>query len=146
MMLTASAAPFDRGGALYSRLEAAVGHPAFANRLFDGLGSRHPVVRARCARIVGAFRMEQAVPLIAPLLWSNQSVVRNAATRALGTIGGVRSADALLAALQRLGPRPALIVALARAAPDLYLETVLSREQPRGVQPAVATAAGLRRP
>ncbi|TMD80694.1 MAG: HEAT repeat domain-containing protein [Chloroflexi bacterium] len=144
-MLIEAAASLDRGGVLYTRLEAAVGHPSFANRVIDGLGSRHPVVRARCARIAGAFQMEQAVPLIAPLLWSNQSLVRNAATRALGVIGGVRSADALLAAIQRLGPKPALVVALARAAPDLYLETVLSRKQPRGVQPAVATAAGLRR-
>jgi hypothetical protein len=71
--------------------------------------------------------------------------VRIAAARALGAIGGIRSADALLVAIQRLGPRPVLIVALARAAPDLYLESILSRKQPRGVQPAVAIAAGLRR-
>ena len=145
MMLIEAAASLDRGGALYARLEAAVRHSTFADRVFDGLGSRHPVVRARCARISGAFQIEQAVPLIAPLLWSKQSLVRDAATRALGTIGGVRSADALLAALQRLGPRPGLIVALARAAPDLYLETVLTRKQPRGIQPAVAIAAGIRR-
>src|SRR5260221_14347929 len=68
MMLIESAASLDRGGALYSRLEAAVGHPGFANPPFDGLGSRHPLVTARCARIVGAFQMEQAVPLIAPFL------------------------------------------------------------------------------
>jgi len=144
-MLIEEAASLDRGGALYARLVAAVTHPSLANRVIDGLGSRHPVIRARCARIVGAFQMEHAVPFVAPLLWSRESLVRAAATRALGAIGGVRSADALLVAIQRLGPRPALVVALARAAPDLYLETVLSRKQPRGVQPAVAIAAGLRR-
>jgi hypothetical protein len=144
MMLMEAAASLDRGGVLYARLVAAVTHPSLAHRIIDGLGSRHPVVRARCARIAGVFQMEQAVPLIAPLLRSKESMVRTAATRALGAIGGVRSADALLMAIQRFGPRPALIVALARAAPDLYLETVLSRRQPRGVQPAVAIAAGLR--
>src|SRR5258706_14847819 len=59
MMLIESAASLDRGGALYSRLEAAVWHPCFANRLFDRLGSRPPVVRARGARILRAFPMEQ---------------------------------------------------------------------------------------
>lgn len=144
-LLIEAAAALDRSGAPYARLVAAVTHVSLANEVIDGLGSRHAVVRARCARIIGVFQMEQAVPLIAPLLRSKEPVVRHAATRALGAIGGVRSADALLGAIQRMGPRPALIVALARAAPDLYLETVLSRRQPRGVQPAVAIAAGLRR-
>jgi HEAT repeat protein len=144
-MLIEAATALDRGGVLYARLVAAVTHPSLANDVIDGLGSRHAVVRARCARIIGVFQMEHAVPLLAPLLRSKEWVVRDAATRALGAIGGVRSADALVGAIQRMGPRPALIVALARAAPDLYLETVLSRKQPRGVQPAVAIAAGLRR-
>jgi hypothetical protein len=145
MMLIEVAALLDRSGPLYWRLLAAVTHPSLANRVIDGLGSRHPVVRARCARIAGAFQMEKAVPFITPLLWSKDSVVRDAAARALGAMGGVRSADSLLVAIQRLGPRPALIVALARAAPDLYLETILSRGQPRAAQPAVALATGLRR-
>lgn len=135
----------DRGGELHARLVLAVRHPSLANRVIDGLGSRDATVRSRCARMAGAFRMEDAVPWIAQLLWAKESIVRVAAARALGRIGGIRSANALLMAIQRLGPRPVLIVALSRAAPDLYLETILSRRQPHAVQPAVAIAAGLRR-
>jgi HEAT repeat protein len=134
----------DRGGELHARLVSAVRHPSLANRVIDGLGSRDATIRSRCARMAGVFRMEEAVPWIAPLLWAKESIVRGAAARALGRIGGIRSADALLMAIHRLGPRPVLIVALSRSAPDLYLETILSRRQPRPVQPAVAIAAGLR--
>src|SRR5260221_11153332 len=55
MMLIESAASLDRGGALYSRLEAAVGHPGFANPLFHGPGSPHPVARGRGPRHVRPF-------------------------------------------------------------------------------------------
>jgi HEAT repeat protein len=144
-MLVEAKSTIFRNGLLHERLVSAVRHPSVANHVIDGLGSRDPLVRSRCARIAGVFQMEAAVPWIAPLLWAKESVVRFAAARALGRIGGVRSADALLMAIQRLGPRPVFIVALARSAPDLYLETVLSRRQPRAVQPAVAIAAGLRR-
>jgi HEAT repeat protein len=134
----------DRGGELHSRLVSAVRHPSLSNRVIDGLGSRETIVRSRSVRMAGVFRMEEAVPWIAPLLWERESIVRIAAARALGRIGGIRSAEALLIAIQRLGPRPVLIIALSRSAPDLYLETILSRREPRAVQPAVAIAAGLR--
>jgi HEAT repeat protein len=49
-----------------------------------------------------------------------------------------------LIAIQRIGQRPSLIVALARAAPDLYLEAILGGSELRAVYPAVAMAAGLR--
>ena len=133
-----------RSGELYARLLAAVRHPSVANSVIDNLGSRDPILQARSARMAGVFQMEEAVPWIAPLLWSRESAVRAAAARSLGRIRGIRSANALLAAIQRLGPRPVLIIALARAAPDLYLESILSLRQPRAVQPAVAIAAGLR--
>lgn len=133
-----------RDGAPYARLLAAVRHPGVANRVIDNLGSRDPVLQARSARVAGAFQMEEAVPWIAPLLWSREPAVRVAAARSLARIRGIRSANALVAAIQRLGPRPVLIIALARAAPDLYLESILSLKQPRGVQSAVAIAAGLR--
>jgi HEAT repeat protein len=90
-------------------------------------------------------RMETLVMWIGPLLWAREPSVRSAAAHALGRIGGWRAADALLAAIQRLGQRPALVIALARAAPDLYLEAVLRAPQRRSVHPAVAMAAGIRR-
>jgi len=89
--------------------------------------------------------MELLVTWIAPLLWSREPSVRGAAARALGRIGGARSADALLVAIQRLGARPMFVIALARAAPDLYLETVLRSPQRRTLHPAVAIATGIRR-
>lgn len=138
------AGSLSSSGELYARLLAAIRHPSVANHVIDNLGSRDPALQARSARMAGAFQMEEAVPWIAPLLWSRESAVRVAAARALGRIRGIRSADALLSAIQRNGPRPVLIIALARAAPDLYLESILSLRRPRGVQPAVAIAAGLR--
>src|SRR3989442_8791590 len=85
-------------------------------------------------------RMEQAVPWLTSLLWSKAPAVRDAAARALARIGGVRSAGALLMAIQRIGPRPSLIVALARAAPDLHLEAVLGASQRPAAHPAAAWA------
>lgn len=126
------------------QIATAIKRSGLADTVIDGLGSREPIVAARSARIAGAMRMEQVVPWLTPLLWSRWPTVRDSATRALSNIGGVRSADALLMAIQRTGPRPSLILALARAAPDLYLEALLGGSQLRAVHPAVATAAGLR--
>jgi HEAT repeat protein len=136
--------PLDPDSDAFRRLLSAMRRSGAADAVIDGLASRESIIRARSARIAGALRMEEVVPWLAPLLWSKASAVRESAARALARIGGLRSADALLIALQQLGPKPSLIVALARAAPDLYLEAVLGGSQPRAVQPAVAMAAGLR--
>jgi len=138
-------APLDPDSIAFRQIAAAIKRSGLADTVIDGLGSRDPIVAARSARIAGAMRMEQVVPWLTPLLWSRWPTVRDSATRALAKIGGVRSADALLLAIHQIGPRPSLIVALARAAPDLYLEAVLGGSQLRAVLPAVATAAGLRR-
>ena len=137
-------APLDPESISFRQIASAIKRSGSADTVIDGLGSREPTVAARSARIAGAMRMEQVVPWLTPLLWSRWPTVRDCATRALSKIGGVRSADALLMAIQRIGPRPSLIVALARAAPDLYLEAVLGGSQLRAAHPAVATAAGLR--
>ena len=136
--------PLDPDSDPFRRVASAMRRSATGDAVIDGLASRESVVRARSARIAGAMRMEEVVPWLAPLLWSKASFVHDSAARALARIGGVRSADALVAALQQLGPKPSLIVALARAAPDLYLEAVIGGSLPRAVQPAVAMAAGLR--
>jgi HEAT repeat protein len=136
--------PLDHDSDPFRRLASAMRRSGAENAVIDGLASRESIVRARSARIAGAMQMEQVVPWITPLLWSREPTVRSSAARALARIGGVRSADALLIAIQRLGPRPSLILALARAAPDLYLEGVLGGTELRAEQPAVAMAAGLR--
>jgi len=143
-LLAEATASMDPGGEAFRVLTSVLKSSGSTTLVLDGLLSRNPTVRARSARIAGLMRMEEAVPGIASLLWSREAAVRAAAAHALGTIGGIRSANALLKAIQRLGPRVMLIIALTRAAPDLYLETFLSAGQPRAIQPALALAAGLR--
>lgn len=137
-------APLDPESIPFRRIASAMKRSGVTEAVIDGLGSRDFTVRAKSARIAGALRMEQVVPWLSPLLWSRVPSVRDSASRALAKIGGVRSADALLMAIQTIGPRPSFIVALARAAPDLYLEAVLGGTQLRSTHPAVAVAAGLR--
>ncbi len=144
-LLVAEVAYLEAAGASFARLTSVMRHNGLADAVADGLSSRDPMLRARHLRIAGAMRMESLVTWIGPLLWSREVSVRSAAARALGRIGGARSADALLVAIQRLGARPMFVIALARAAPDLYLETVLRSPQRRSVHPAVAMATGIRR-
>ncbi len=144
-LLVKEAAPLDVDSAPFRRLASAIKRAGLADSVIDGLSSRDPILRARSVRVAGAMRMEPLVAWIGPLLWSGEPVIRSSAARALGRIGGARSADALLAAIQRLGPRPMFIIALARAAPDLYLETVLRSPQQKSAHPAAAMAAGIRR-
>jgi HEAT repeat protein len=71
--------------------------------------------------------------------------VRAAAARALGRIGGARSAEALVLAARasRLGAGR-LARELARSAPDFFLETALVRPENRQIRATLALAAGLR--
>ncbi len=144
-LLVTEAAQLELDSAPFKRLATAVRRAGLADAVIDGLSSRDPIVKARCIRVAGAMRMEPLVTWIGPLMWAGEPVIRSSAARALGRIGGARSADALLAAIQRLGPRPMFIIALARAAPDLYLETVLRSPQQKSAHPAAAMAAGIRR-
>lgn len=128
-----------------ARLYAAFKRSGTINAAMDGLASRDAAVRVRNARIVGALRVEPATALLAPLLSSGDRTVAEAAARALGRIGGVRAAETLLQAIQRGGPSRILVVELARAAPDLFLEVALSGPRNTGVHAAAALAAGLRR-
>jgi HEAT repeat protein len=144
-VLVEQAAQLQANSAAFRRLASAIEQAGLADAVIDGLSSHDPILRARHLRVAGAMRMEPLVTWIGPQLWSREPFVRGAAARALGRIGGARSADALLVAIQRLGPRPMFVIALARAAPDLYLETVLRSPQRRSVHPAVAMAAGIRR-
>jgi hypothetical protein len=144
-LLIAEAGKVKTGSAAFMRLALSMKQNGLADAVLDGLSSRDPMVTARSLRISGLMRMEALIPWIGHHLWSADPAVRAAAVRALGRIGGARSADALLVAIQRLGPRPSLVIALARAAPDLYLEVVLQSTLRRSVHPAVALAAGIRR-
>lgn len=111
----------------------------------DQLAAGDAVRRARSARLAGALRLEQAVPWLGGLLHAMDSETRQAAARALGRIGGARSAETLLRAIGRRPATPSLLISLAHASPDLFLETVLSTPAGEAPREMVAVAAGLRR-
>jgi HEAT repeat protein len=71
--------------------------------------------------------------------------VSDASARALGKIGGSRSAQALVEAIRRRGVSRRLVAELARGAPDQFIESSLALPLKPGVRPALALAAGLRR-
>jgi HEAT repeat protein len=101
--------------------------------------------RIAAVRAIGALRLYDAVWRVAPLLAARERPVADAAARALGRIGGVQSAMALLLAIHRRGVNRRLVAELARAAPDLFVENALSEGSKPGARPALALAAGLRR-
>jgi len=133
------------GSPVLVRIVRALEHSGGAAAVVDGLFAPEPFRRERSARLAGAIRSERLVPWLAPLLSARELSVRQAAARALGRIGGARAADALLASIQRRGPSPRLVIELARAAPDLYLESCLKSHRRLVTRHAVAIAAGLRR-
>jgi len=129
----------------HQRLAAAFHRSRVSDLVVDQLGAKAAEKRVQSARIAGMLAMEQTVTLLSPLLSAKEPAVRNAAARALGRIGGTRSAETLLQAMRRRGPSRTLVVELARAAPDLFLEVALCAPQRVGIKPALAVAAGLRR-
>ncbi len=116
-----------------------------ADRVVERLTARNPDQRIRSARVLGALRMYEGVPWLATLLESRDRKVSDAAARALGKIGGTKSAAAIVTAIQRRGINRRLVAELARSAPDLFIESLLREPQRPSVRPALAMAAGLRR-
>jgi HEAT repeat protein len=113
--------------------------------LMNGLVDDDARRRERCARLAGALRLEAAVPWLGMQLNAVDRAVRRAAARALGRIGGARSAELLLGALRtRRLPPSRLIIELSRAAPDLFIESCLLSPQNTAVRAQLAAAAGLR--
>lgn len=126
-------------------LQVAFKNSRVADNVIEQLGAKPVHERVGNARLVGALRLYEAVAWLTPLLSARDSSVANAAARALGRIGGVRCAGALVAAIQRHGVSRRLVSELARGAPDQYIETALGEPQRPGVRPALAIAAGLRK-
>jgi HEAT repeat protein len=126
-------------------LVVAFKNSGMADKLVERLAATGSHQRATSAHLVGALRMYEAVSWLAPLLASPDTAVSEAAARALGKIGGTRSASALLSAIQRRGLSRRLVAELARAAPDFFVEAALDEPQRGAVRPALAIAAGLRR-
>jgi len=115
-------------------------------QMLDGLSSSVDATRVRCARLSGALRIEEAVPWLGSLLGHSNDEVQSAAARALGRLGGARSADALVRALYwRRGVKMRVVLELARSAPDHYLEVALFNPDLVDVRQHIAIAIGLRR-
>src|SRR5439155_1159206 len=85
------------------RLVFAFKRSGTADRVVERLAAKSPQQRARSARVVGALQLTEAVSWLAALLGSRDRAVSDAAARALGKIGGARSATALVLAIQRRG-------------------------------------------
>jgi len=128
------------------RLVGALAASGVLARIVDGLADENIPRRWRCIRAAGAIRLEAAVPWLAILLAGSDKPTRWAAARALGRISGSRAADALLLALR--GRRLAggrLVIELCRAAPDLYLESIIDDPKNSAVRAHLAAALAFRR-
>ena len=112
--------------------------------LVDSLASSDPAVRIAGARVCGALRLPSAVPWLADLLDDPSPAVRDVAIRSLADVGGHRVVAALLARADRL-PSYRLAIALARAASDIDLESLLREPSPVKTMVTVLMACGLRR-
>lgn len=137
--------PFGPGSAELERIVGALHPTGLYDTMLDQLNAHEPSRRARSAKLVGALRIEAAVPALASMLSASEQAVRNAAARALGRIGGARGAAGLLDAIRHGAHGPAMVIGLAHAAPDLFLEAALGEEEPGRTGVMVAAAVGLRR-
>ena len=133
------------GSATLARLVEALRSSGTVDRLMDGLAHHDSRRRQRCARLAGALRLDAAVPWLGMQLNASEPPVRRAAARALGRVGGARSADLLVGALRtRRLPASRLVIELSRAAPDLYVESCMRSPQNSAVRAQLAAALGLR--
>jgi HEAT repeat protein len=118
-------------------------HSGLSDELLNSLVSPNPVTRASAARLCGALRLTEAVPWIEDLVQDENPMVREAAIRGLGRLGGRRAVESLMAAADRITVHR-LAITLASAASDLDIEALM--RQPASEKAAVVTvlACGLR--
>jgi HEAT repeat protein len=111
--------------------------------LLNSLASPDPAVRIAGARLCGALRLPDGVPWLADLLDDPSPAVRDVAVRSLANAGGHRVVAALMGRADRL-PSYRLAQALARAASDIDLESLLREPVPVKTKVTVLMACGLR--
>jgi HEAT repeat protein len=111
--------------------------------LLNSLASPDPALRIAGARLCGALRLPDAVPWLADLLDDASPAVRDVAVRSLANAGGHRVVAALMARADHL-PSYRLAQALARAASDIDLESLLREPIPVKTKVTVLMACGLR--
>ena len=112
--------------------------------LLNSLASPDPGVRMAGARLCGALRLPDAVPWLADLLDDPSPAVRDVAIRSLANAGGHRVVAALMARADRL-PSYRLAKALAQAASDIDLESLVREPIAARTKVMVLMACGLRR-
>jgi HEAT repeat protein len=127
------------------RLVAELVNSGTVDAMIDDFDSASAQRRAAAVRALGALRMYDVVPWVAPMLAAPEPNVRDAAAHVLGKIGGAASAAALLGAIQRRGMNRRLVAELARSAPDQFIEPAMAQPLKSGTRPALALASGLRR-
>lgn len=114
--------------------------------IVDALIATPSATRELATQLCGRLHLEEAVPWLEVRLLDRNRRVRHAAARALGRIGGVRSAEALLRADGRARiPRSRLCIELAKAAPRLFLEQAVADPDWAAQRPEIIIALGLRR-
>lgn len=113
------------------------------DELINSLTAANPLTRAAAARVCGAARMTDASIWIADMLSDPNPMVRDAAVRALGEMGGRRAVEALMANADRI-PLYRLAITLSQAASDVDIEALM--RAPADERAAVATvlACGMR--
>jgi HEAT repeat protein len=137
--------PLRAGSPVLRNLRYEIADRGVLRQIMDGLTAGDDGLRIRSAQLAGALRIEEAVPWLGSLLGRPNDDVQNAAARALGRMGGARSADALVRALYwRRGVKMRVVLELARCAPDHYLEAALFNPELVDVRQQVAFAIGLR--
>jgi len=145
-IISAECRPYRVGALPLRRIVLALERSGALDQIFDGLTGRDREHQLRSVRLAGALRLETAVPWLETLLANPYLRLRSGAARALGRVAGVRAADALVRGLGwRRGSTARLVIELARASPDLYLETKLADPGQRRIRAYLALALGLRR-
>jgi HEAT repeat protein len=139
------ARPLPKGSVRLHRLTTALAASGSLAEILDALAATDARGRERSARAAGILRLDPATPWLVELLGAREVRVRVAACRALGRIGGAAATESLIAALRaRRLPISRLVIELARAAPDLYLESNLNLRKNAAVRPALVAALALR--
>jgi HEAT repeat protein len=144
--LLSLAAAGRREQAARRSLWAALVGDGLAAAILDGIADPTARQREESARLCGLLMVDEAEPWLEVLLWDRNRRVRQVAARALGRLGGARSAEALLGALRRgriSAGRAAMEVA--RAAPEGFIEQALTEFTRPALRSSLILAAGLRR-
>ncbi len=112
--------------------------------LVNSLVSPNPLTRAAAARICAAARLTESVLWLSDLVRDANPRVREAGVRSLARLGGRRAVEELMASAGTI-PLHRLAIALATAASDVEIESLIRRPESELAAVATVLACGLRR-